>query len=306
MAKGERTVNVLIAGEVPADAVENFTKWVWDLFLGPEIGRRLDNASLPEEYVARHATAEKHGVLKFPTVTLVVMEENEPDRVLFDGETEARFLIPPPAESDTMSLVPAEIADFKLPSVGPNASWILLVNNSGARRAWVDFRRNRALAEAHVSLATSWLTVAEEWLDRDMRVTAEALFVATEKLCKAYLLTMPGRWRAEKPNEILRKLDHGKLQESYGLLGQDKDGTKLYYQVAELRNTAGYFRRDFQHTRDELADFVGRAKALHERVICHVPEGIGQEPSLTGLAEPVLDDKSHTSSRSGSARKERP
>lgn len=252
------------------------------LFVWPEITRRLEANTLDPQYIAKVPSDGVSGELRFPGITLVLLEENKPVRVLFDGEAEADILcrVKLPANvGDEYCWNDMDVAGYRLSNLPPNSGYLLLLNQNGLVSMSFDFRYNCGLASEHLSMGQSFLTSAEDALARgDLRVCFENLFHSAEKLSKSILLTIPTGLRGKSEDEPLTFKSHAQIRELYERFGNDGDGQALLAELGKSRNPATYFTGPFDHTDAELAALVERTKQLRDRAKQWVPDRMNHPP----------------------------
>lgn len=269
--------------EASARAIDH----VHRLFIVPEIEKRLSGGTLDPSMIESHPSDAEPGKVLMPQITLVILEEEKPERVLFDHEAQVLFdarIKTEQAEIGQVSLNEAELFGFELPIVGPNAGWILVLNRSGRLSMHFDFRRNRGFAKEHMGLGQSFLiSAAHTYRKGDYRACIEMLFHASEKFAKAQLLLLPLELRGVEEGTLRRK-NHPEIRGLFEMIGQDPDGMKLIEDIAKLRNAATYFTKPFEPSQTKILDLLNRTKAMRQRILKRVPNTIADTPrgQITG------------------------
>lgn len=246
------------------------------LFVLPELGRRIAEGVLAPEFVKSFPKEGEPGQVLFPALTLILLEEARPVRVMFDREAgcmiHSRVKLPVAIDSEHL-WNDLEIAGYSLPNLPANSGYILLLNQNG--QCWLDFdfRYNAAFAIEHLRMGETFLELARAALQLDQpRVCFENLFHATEKVSKAILLTIPSGLRGSNDDQPMAFKNHKEVRELYETFGGDVDGRALLAELGRGRNAATYFTGAFEHTVTELEALIVRAGRLCERARMRVPD----------------------------------
>src|SRR5690349_12884195 len=102
----------------------NAVDQIMRIFVLPELQRRMDAGTIPTEMIAEQPDGDKPGMLLSPSVTLVLLEDERPARVLIDGEVPIEVLAKSPRAmglGDTTRINDVEVLDFRFTELPPNA-----------------------------------------------------------------------------------------------------------------------------------------------------------------------------------------
>lgn len=257
------------------------------LFTLSELGRRLDEGTLGPEFIGKKPDGDTPGQLLLPSITLVILEDGRPARVLLNSEANVQVLAKLKPGMEIGSIVPFnefEIGGYQIDGLPQNAGWALMINQAGNVRMGFDFRRNGAFARQHLRQARGFLSCARmAAANGQPRVCIENLFHAVEKTCKAEMLTLPMGWRGPTDSEPLAKKQHDQLVALYKTVGQEKEAIDLLNRLNSLRGAATYYRRPFRLTGKRLNTLIGRAEALQTAVRKWIPRIRDARPSVSWI-----------------------
>lgn len=257
------------------------------LFTLPEISRRIDEGTLGTEFIGKHPDADGPGQILLPSITLVVLEDGRPARVLLNAEANVQVLARLQPGLGVGSVVPInelEIGGYLIDGLPPNAGWALMINQAGRVRMGFDFRRNGAFARQHLKQARGFVECARFAAQRkQLRVCVECLFHAVEKVCKAEMLTLPLGLRATTDNESLARKEHHDLRALYGRVGQEKQAARLMDRLQSLRRSATYHLSPFRLSGKRLRRLIADVEALQVAVRKWIPRVSDARPSVAWI-----------------------
>ena len=158
---------------------DNFFKNISELYIDPEIERRKQAGTLPDDF-ALYAVQ-------------VIMNHDGPIEVRFNNEVNACVVgtfAKPVRDGEEVSISDLEtITDVELTHRDPNAGHVTLLIHNGSWIGRFDFRYNATRSRNHLSTAREFLDAANVSLARrHLRAMLDNLFSATEVMAKGALL----------------------------------------------------------------------------------------------------------------------
>lgn len=257
------------------------------LFTLPEIGRRLDEGTLGPEFIGKHPDVAGPGQILLPSITLVVLEDGRPARVLLNAEANVQVLVRPQngmGIGSVFRINELEIGGYRIDGLPPNAGWALMINQAGQVRMGFDFRRNGAFARQHLRQARGFLNGAlHAAKGKQPRVAIECLFHAVEKTCKAEMLTLPLGLRATNSDDSLARKQHDELRSLYAKVGQEKQAIKLMDRLQGLRKRATYHLAPFSLSGKRLMSLIEEVGSLERAVRKWIPKVSATRPSVVWI-----------------------
>ncbi len=228
---------------------------LWDLFVLPEVQKRLDAGNLTEPVV-------------ITAVQIILPPDDAPAQVRLNDEVKA-YAVPrykpgiskaagePVYSHELEALRDITLTDDEEPDAG-HLTGLWLDNGWTVR---FNFRRNRGLARKHLEAAEQFYRSAEFAAGNgDWRAFADNAFSAAELAAKALLLTMGDR-------ELREKGSHRKVHARYNLFGQlgnaDSTHRDTFNKLAQLRPRARYIEGDVSVAQE---DARGHLETLREMI----------------------------------------
>jgi len=222
-----------------------------DFWINPEIERRREAGTLPEDFVLSAAQ--------------VILGDAEMPEVRLNEEVKAAILVEANRDVTVGEEITADdIAAYKdiiLTEDDPNAGHITIVPRQGHWGLAFDFRRNAAHIGQHIERARQFLDTAA-WARQEAKVSpfVDNLFSATELMAKGLLIWMPDE-------KLLKGKSHGRLHERFNyerkMDNVDARFAKLLNDLADLRRPARYLARDLTLSDEQMTEMLAVAEEMH-------------------------------------------
>lgn len=239
-------------GRVDEQIKEAVIRQAMEFWINPEIERRREAGTLPDDFVLSAAQVILDPGADAPEVRL-----NEEIKAAVLVEAKRDIAKGEEVTADDISAY----KDIILTDDDPNAGHITIVPHRGYWALAFDFRRNAAHIGAHVERARDFLDTAV-WARQGGKLGpfVDNLFSATELMAKGLLIWMPDEY-------LLKGKSHGRVHQRFNYEGKMKNVDprfpKLLNDLIALRRPARYLARDFGLTEDEMDEMLGIAEDMH-------------------------------------------
>jgi uncharacterized protein (UPF0332 family) len=232
-----------------------------DLWINPEIERRLEAGSLPEDFVLTRAQIIMNLDAEAPEIRL----NKEIKAVARFRSTRAIEAGEKITEADVES-----IEDIMLTDQDPNAGHLTMMLFTGRWKLAFDFRYNAARIAGAIDAAREFLDVASLALEQGhLRAFVDTLFSATELLAKGHLLTYPDE-------ALLRSKRHtivfSRFNQEGNLGNVEPRFVELLNRLQALRGSARYLDNDFSLSAEEAREMLSTGKYMFETLRETVPQ----------------------------------
>jgi HEPN domain-containing protein len=241
---------------------KNLMQDVLDLWINPEIERRRESGTLPDDFAVRRAQVIMNIDAHAPEVRF-----NEEIKAL----ARARAARAIDAGEEVTEADLEGIEDIVLTDQDPNAGHLTMMLFKGHWIIAFDFRYNAGRVACTVGAAREFLdSAAYSALERNqMHAFAENLFGATELMAKGMLLLLPDE-------KIVKGKGHGLISSKYNWWGKmgntDPRYVKLLNRLSNLRSTARYLQGDYSLDNYEGKEMLDTAEDMYKDLRNRAPE----------------------------------
>jgi len=228
----------------------NFVKQALELWINPEIKRRKEQGTWPDDFVAY-------------AIQVIFDDEMEMVQVRFNEEVKAVFEVDFAKEVNAGDPVAIEdinnIKNVQLTDHDPNAGHLTIMRH---REGWFigfDFTRNVTRSQLYLDASREFVRCAEVALTEEMlRAFLDNIHSAAELVAKGLLIM--------HDSSLLKSKSHGHVSTRYNLWGHlgnvDPKHTKLLNDAQRLRSSARYLSGELRLTKEEAEDMLGMAKRM--------------------------------------------
>jgi uncharacterized protein (UPF0332 family) len=243
------------------DFDQNLMGQVLELWINPEIERRREAGSLPDDFVVTRAQIIMNLAADAPEVRfnkeIKAVAQFRAARAVEVGEDLT--------EADIES-----IEDIMLTDEDPNAGHLTMMLFKGRWFIAFDFRYNATRIAAIVRAAREFLDAASFALrQHHLRPFVDNLFSATELMAKGLLLMWPDE-------RLLNSRKHTFVSTKFNLSGKwghtDQRYVSLLNRLSKLRGSARYLDKDFSLSADEAKKMLATAESMFGTLRDSAPE----------------------------------
>jgi uncharacterized protein (UPF0332 family) len=240
----------------------NLMKQALELWINPEIERRKQNNTLPDNFSLN--------------MVRVIMNFNSPNEIRFNNEVKVILkgrLVKDITEHEGRQVnideVMEKINRVVLTENDPNAGHFTMILHRGFWHIEFDFRYNATLCLEHYNAAKEFLESAKISMNRNnFRAFIDNLFSATELIAKAKLLM--------HDKTVFNSKKHGTVHARYNQYGNygniESKYTKLLNQLSSLRPKARYVQSNFSISKEDAKKMFKIALEMHEDLLINIPE----------------------------------